>query len=104
MNTGKVNMTVFPNPAMSEIHIRMPDCLRFQLGTRHTKVITILHQWYQDLVVQVFDLYGRNVLKDRVKPGQLTATIDVSSWTPGLYCITLWYKEHLVATEKVIVQ
>jgi hypothetical protein len=103
INTGKVRMHIYPNPASDILHVEMPECIQKESKTEHFTVITVFHQWHKDLYLQVFDLLGRLVYQQTVKPGEKEVILDVSTWNPGMYYFRLIYGDAMVASEKVIV-
>jgi hypothetical protein len=103
MNTDKVKMLIYPNPAHDVIYIRIPECIQIQSSTQHLTVTTTFHRWYKDLTLQVNDIFGRTILKRIIKPAEKEIEIPVSGWNPGIYCFTLWYNDEVVATEKGLI-
>jgi len=102
-NTDKVRMHIFPNPGHESIHVDLPECIQKQFETEHLTVTTIFHKWYKELEFEVFDLFGKLIFKQNVKPSERDILIDVSGWNRGIYCFRLSYGGMAVATEKVIV-
>ncbi len=101
---AKVSMHVYPNPGREIIHVDMPQCIQKQTETEHLAVTTIFHKWYKDLEFEVFDLFGRPVYRQVVKPSEKEVLINVSGWSSGIYFIRLSYSGTTVATEKLVVQ
>ena len=101
---AKVRMRVYPNPGNEIIHVDMPQCIQKQTETEHLSVTTIFHKWYKDLEFEVFDLFGRPVYRQVVKPSEKEVLVNVSGWSSGIYFIRLSYSGTTVATEKLVVQ
>jgi len=104
MNTDKVKMLIYPNPARDEIHVRLPECIQIKNSTKHLTVTTTFHQWSKELIIQVTDISGRIILRQPIEPGEKEITLPVTGWKPGIYSITLWYGQKIAATEKVVVE
>jgi len=103
LNTEKVRMRVFPNPGNHIIHIGMPACIMKQTNTEHMNVTTIFHQWYNDLDLEVYDLFGKRLDHHTVSPSEKEIDLDVSAWPRGLYYVRLSSGGTVVATEKMMV-
>ena len=102
-DTQKVRMHVYPNPGNEIIHVEMPECIQKQTETEHLTVTTIFHKWYKDLEFEVFDLFGKLIYNQLVKPSDREILINVSGWNSGMYYFRLSSGGTVVATEKVIV-
>ena len=98
-----VRMMVYPNPCSDIVHIRLPERVRLESQTKSFTVQTTFHQWTKDLDLEVFDLFGRPVSRQTVKPGTKEASIDVSGWNNGMYYVRLSSEGNVVTTDKIIV-
>ena len=98
-----VRMMVYPNPCSDIVHIRLPQRIRLESQTKNFTVQTTFHQWTKDLDLEVFDLFGRPVSRQTVKPGTKEASIDVTGWINGMYMVRLSSEGNVVATDKIIV-
>jgi len=103
INTEKVKMHIYPNPGSNIIHVEMPSCIQKQTKTEHLNVITIFHQWYNDLDIEVYDLFGKLIYRQMVKPLEKELDLNISGWSRGMYYVRLSSGGTVVATNKLIV-
>ena len=104
INTEKVKMHIYPNPGSNIFHVEMPSCIQKQTKTEHLNVVTIFHQWYNDLDLEVYDLFGKLIYRQMVKPLEKELDLNVSGWSRGIYYVRLSSGETEVATSKLIVK
>ena len=95
-------MLIYPNPGSEIIKIRMPECIQKQSETEHFKVLTVFHKWTKDLELQVFDIFGKQLSRQTITPGEKEISINVSAWNNGVYYFRLVYGNTAVATEKFV--
>jgi len=103
INTEKVKMHIYPNPGSDIIHVEMPSCIQKQTKTEHLNVVTIFHQWYNDLDIEVYDIYGKLMERQVIKPLEKEVDLNVSDWSRGMYYVRLSSGGTVVATSKLIV-
>ena len=103
VNTEQVKMHIYPNPGSDIINVVMPSCIQKQSKTEHLNVITIFHQWYNDLDIEVYDLFGKLIYRQMVKPLEKELALNVSDWSRGMYYVRLSSGGTVVATNKLIV-
>ncbi|MDP1622550.1 MAG: T9SS type A sorting domain-containing protein [Bacteroidales bacterium] len=103
-NAEKVKMKVYPNPARETVQVQMPQCIQRETSTAHLTITTIFHRWNKDLQFAVYDNFGRLVLQRPVKPDEKEFTLNLASWTRGMYLLRLVYLDTVVATEKLVVK
>jgi len=104
LGTEKVKMKVYPNPGRSSITVQMPECIQLQTSTEHLNVTTVFHQWNKDLVLEVFDTWGKKVKEMMITPSKKEINLDVSGWPPGVYLLRLLHKQQAVSTAKLMVE
>ncbi|HTX87707.1 MAG TPA: T9SS type A sorting domain-containing protein [Bacteroidales bacterium] len=104
INTEKVKMHIYPNPASDILHVEMPECIQKESKTEHFTVTTIFHQRYKDLWLQAYDAMGRMVFQQMVRPGEKEVMLNVSAWSPGMYYFRLVYGDTMVASQKAIIE
>jgi hypothetical protein len=102
INSGSTQMKVFPNPGSGNITIMIPEFIQTESETQHLKVVTVFHQWKRNLILQVFDSFGRHVLSKEVRPAEKAINLDVSGWKEGMYFFRLTYNDQPVATAKFV--
>ncbi len=78
-------ISVYPNPANSRVRIEINKVKRFG---RRLEVLTVT---------------GKSVYRTTIAPGRANATVDVSTWQPGLYLFIIYEHGVPVDTEKVLV-
>ena len=78
--TSDINFAMYPNPAIAEVSIN------FSGKT-------------SDLVLQVKDLFGNDVVNQKYNAGQ---TLSTSTWIPGIYLVHVFADGKLVKTQKLI--
>jgi hypothetical protein len=64
---------------------------------------TIYHQW-KDVRLEVFDLYGQLMFCETVPQQKKSITLNVSSWSPGMYLARLVFMNEVVAKAKFVVE
>jgi hypothetical protein len=104
MNTEKVRMHVFPNPAKGIVHVELPQCIERKTATAHLNVTTVFHRWSGPLYFTACDGFGRLLYQRTVPPGETEFTLDVSGWPAGIVLLRLEYLGTQVATEKIVIE
>ena len=104
MNTEKVRMRVFPNPAHGVVHVQLPQCIQRKTQTAHLNVTTVFHRWSGMLTFAAFDGFGRRLYQRTIQPGESEFTLDTSGWPAGIVLLRLEYLGTQVATEKVVIE
>lgn len=102
INTDRVKILIYPNPGREIIKVRMPECIQKQSETEHFKVLTVFHKWTKDLELQVFDIFGKMVTSQTIKPDEKEILMNIASWNNGVYYFRLVYGNTAVATEKFV--
>ena len=102
INTDRVKMLIYPNPGSEIIKIRMPECIQKQSETEHFKVVTVFHKWTKDMELQVFDIFGKQLSRQTIKPDEKEISMNVSAWNNGVYYFRLVYGNTAVATETFV--
>jgi hypothetical protein len=64
--------------------------------------VTVYHKW-GTTTLEIYDLFGRLILKQIIPRSQNQVQADVSQWYKGMYLFRLVYNNSTVANEKVIV-
>jgi hypothetical protein len=77
---------IFPIPATNDVN--------FKLENTENKT---------DLLLQTFDLLGREVYNIRILKGQTEVLIDIASWPPGLYIALITSSGRIVGKGRFIV-
>jgi hypothetical protein len=104
MNTEKVRMQIFPNPASGAVHVQMPECIQRETSTAHLNITTVFHRWNKPLQFSVYDSFGRLVTEQDVQPGEKEVVLHVAGWARGIYLLRLVYLDTVVAGEKLVVE
>ena len=103
MTKEHCSLHAYPNPAHTKVHIDLPDCIIKETKTTHFTVTSTIYQWHKDLWLQAYDPMGRMVYQQMVKPGEKEVTLNVSTWSRGMYYLRLVYGDTMVASEKIII-
>jgi len=98
--TGRLK--VYPNPAWEILHIEIPEHLKTETSNPAFHITTIYHQW-KSAMIEVYNLYGREMLAKDIRQADEEFLIDVSRWNAGMYVIRLVYQGQTIASEKVMV-
>lgn len=102
--SGKVNMIIFPNPALDKLKVALPEHYKKKSTTEHFSVTTIYHNNSVPMHLQVYDNKGLRYLNLDVEQGQQELLLNVEGWSPGLYFFQLTSAQGVVATEKVLIE
>jgi hypothetical protein len=96
-------LKIWPNPARDRITIEMPKYLVVSNTTSTIPSTTVYHQW-GTVKLEVYNLNGLMVYEREVPRAEKDVSLDVSTWTKGMYFFRLVYNKQSVAGEKVIVK
>ena len=95
-------LKVYPNPATNKVTVEVPEFLQKLTGPAGFQATTVYHQW-GSATLEVFDLFGRMVMKRLVLQADRTVEVDVSMWKRGMYVFRLNFRGECIATEKVVI-
>ena len=101
-NPETTRLKIWPNPARDRITIEMPKYLVVRNTTSTIPSTTVYHQW-GTVKLEVYNLNGLMVYDREVPRAEKDVSLDVSTWTKGIYFFRLVYNKQTVAGEKVIV-
>jgi len=82
--SDRPNVTLYPNPAKKE-------------------VMLILNTAYQDIVLNIYDSLGRNILKQQYINSTASTNIDLTNFLPGIYFVECILDEQRSLVQKLIV-
>ncbi|MDD4554899.1 MAG: T9SS type A sorting domain-containing protein [Bacteroidales bacterium] len=99
--TGRLK--VYPNPASDVLHVEIPDKLKAETHSPVFNLTTVYHQW-KSAVMEVYDLFGKQVFSKEINRGDKQLDLNVSAWPRGMYVVRLVYNGKTVASEKVVVE
>jgi hypothetical protein len=95
-------MEVYPNPVSDVFQVRLPEFIAIRNSNKGLNTALYQSNYQQHSVLQVFDLSGRFISKQKLTQGQLIAEFDASNWAPGMYLLRLVYKDKTVGSAKVV--
>jgi hypothetical protein len=102
-NPETTKLKVYPNPSDERITIELPKYLVRKSSGQGMTANTIYHQW-KDVRLEVFDLYGQLMFCETVPQQKKSITLNVSSWSPGMYLARLVFMNEVVAKAKFVVE
>lgn len=106
----KTRLHVYPNPARGEVTMGMPEYLVRKSGGQEVgnsggfgiTTTTFYHQW-DEVRLEVFDLFGRLMYCEEIPQQQKTVKLDVTTWAKGMYVARLVFFNEVVGSVKFIV-
>jgi len=102
-NPESSHMRISPNPAIDRVVLHFPKYLNIPSGNGNTVAQTIYKQW-KSTTLMVYDVNGRQCIKQNVSSDLTHLELDVSSWARGMYFLKLIYENHTVDSQKLILK
>lgn len=99
-----VKMHLFPNPARTEIHVRLPACIQRTSQTGSIIVTTAFYYHDQPFTLRIFNAMGKMITSKEVEADVSEITVEAGQWPAGCYFFQLEYDSDIIATERVVVQ
>jgi len=99
----KTKLHVYPNPAANRITIEMPKYLVRKTGNHGLTATTIYHQW-KEVLLEVFDLFGRLIYSELIPQHEKTVVLDISTWSSGMYVTRMVFMNEVVGSVKFVVE
>lgn len=93
---------VYPNPVSDVLTVSLPEYLVTRSAQHNMQASVYIKDYQKDARLEIYDVNGGLKLSQLLQSGQLTAGLDVSFLTPGLYLVRLVYRDRKVATVKII--
>ena len=98
---GSIQMTVFPNPVIDMLYIKLPEQLKTTEKSNHFNITTFRSKW-NNVLLEIYNLNGEQMLSLQVPYSEKEVRINVSQWPNGMYMIRLVYNNNTIGTTKVI--
>ena len=103
MHPEKYNLVIYPNPAIDNITIDMPQYLLRKSSSRTIQITTIYHQW-NTTTLEIYDLFGTLMYSREIPKKTEKVELDVSSWHEGMYVARVVFMNEVVDGAKFVVQ
>ncbi|MEE4255539.1 MAG: T9SS type A sorting domain-containing protein [Bacteroidales bacterium] len=95
-------LKIFPNPASNHIQIEIPTYLLSEAAINGFNVISA-HKLEGDLIIAVYDGFGKHVLEKEVSGSDKNIDLDISGASSGLHIVTLTLDGSIIASGKFLV-
>ncbi|MCX6234552.1 MAG: T9SS type A sorting domain-containing protein [Bacteroidetes bacterium] len=95
-------LKIWPNPAIDEIHIKLPEYIVNQQKNELFNVTHFNHQYQEKAALQFYDIFGRKVYELILTKGQKEVVVNVSFLVKGIYIIRLLYNGSQASTGKFV--
>ena len=96
-------LKIFPNPASDRIQIEIPDYLLSE-ETVNGFNVTTAHKLEGDLILSIYDGFGKRILEKEVSGLDKTIELAISRVSSGMHIVTMTLEGRVVASGKFIVQ
>ena len=102
-NPEKAKLHIYPNPAVGEVIIEMPQYLvRKNQGSGITATTTYF-QWNQTRLY-ILDLQGQLLFSQDIPKQQTLVKLNVSDWPAGMYLARIVFMNEVVSEAKFVKQ
>ena len=102
-NPEKAKLHIYPNPAIGDVTIEMPQYLvRKNQGSGITATTTYF-QW-DKARIDILDLTGKLMFSDEIPKQQARVQVRISGWQPGMYLARLVFMNEVVTQTKLMIR
>ncbi|MEI6436020.1 MAG: T9SS type A sorting domain-containing protein [Bacteroidota bacterium] len=99
----KSALHIYPNPAADHVTIELPLYLVRKTKTTSYTTTTIYQQW-GSAMLEIYDLFGKLVLRQQINQKTGTISPEISNWHTGMYMARLLFMNEMVSEAKFVKQ